>query len=70
MDPAVEEKEARRRSPGSCDSNTTFRQQLIVMSAWAVHGAKRRKEVDYSAGRQDTNSDRDCRLDQKEEKAL
>ena len=29
-------KKPRRRSPGSCDSNTTFRQQLIVMSVWAV----------------------------------
>ena len=30
-------------------------------------GAKPREEVDYSAARQDTRSDRDCRFDQKEE---
>ena len=28
---------------------------------------KPREEVDYSAARQDTHSDRDCRFDQKEE---
>ena len=35
---------------------------------WLRHaGAKpREKEVDYSASRQDTSSDRDCRFDQKE----
>jgi hypothetical protein len=35
---------------------------------WLRHaGAKSREEVDYSAARQDTSSDRDCLFDQKEE---
>jgi len=33
-------------------------------------GAKPREEVDYSAARQDTSSDRDCRFDQKEESSM
>jgi hypothetical protein len=33
-------------------------------------GAKPREEVDYSAARQDASSDRDCRLDQKEESSM
>ena len=38
---------------------------------WLRHaGAKPREEVDYSAARQDTSSDRDCRFDQKEESSM
>jgi hypothetical protein len=34
---------------------------------WLRHArAKPREEVDYSAARRDTSSDRDCRFDQKE----
>ena len=38
---------------------------------WLRHaGAKPREEVGYSAARQDTSSDRDCRFDQKEESSM
>ena len=38
---------------------------------WLRHaGAKPREEVDYSAARQDTSSDRGCRFDQKEESSM
>ena len=38
---------------------------------WLRHaGAKPREEADYSAARQDTSSDRDCRFDQKEESSM
>jgi hypothetical protein len=33
-------------------------------------GAKPREEVDYSAARQNTSSDRDCRFDHKEEGSM
>jgi hypothetical protein len=45
--------------------------QIPIHVDWLRHtGAKPREEVDYSAARKDTSSDRDCRFDQKEESSM
>ena len=51
--------------------NVTLIASRQIPIDWLRHaGAKPREEAGYSAARQDTSSDRDCRFDQKEESSM